>query len=133
MRLMKPVWLKTYLKKNLSLAIQEGLILNKIKNYLGHTVIAVAKQKIKTYMPNRAPPRCAAWSKNFQPKRSPALSSAIMAFKAYKQIKQAHHVKTPTNSSISCCFSSRQAMKRFSSFKTYLKFICSLESCLVGS
>lgn len=37
-------------------------------------------------MPQIAPPKCAAWSKNFQPNIQPAASNAMIDFIAYKNI-----------------------------------------------
>lgn len=39
--------------------------------------------KMETHIPNRAPPKWAAWSKNLQPNTTPAASIATMAFSAY--------------------------------------------------
>lgn len=39
-----------------------------------------------TYIPQAAPPKCAAWSKNFQPNKTPAVSSPTMNFIACNEI-----------------------------------------------
>lgn len=49
---------------------------------------SVAVNCTQTYIPKRAPPRCAAWSKNFHPKIIPAVSMAIMALRACEPAKE---------------------------------------------
>lgn len=41
--------------------------------------------KSLTYTPNKAPPKWAAWSKNFHPNTRPAVSMAMMPFRAWRR------------------------------------------------